>query len=422
MGSIQDSQQTLAIRDASGKFMSALDAYEQVTKKYGGSEEVAHKGEIAVARHAMTNDGIKLLQEIRGPIDSVYGFFEMGSQASAIRCLIAMGAFDRIPTEGSITISKLAAELSADPKLLARLMRIVSVTGPFQQVQEDEYAHTPFSKAYLIPEVRGMYTLIFDDMYPPWNKMHEFLASRGWKSDGEERDNAYTYAHQTGGKSIWEHLKQYPERVKALNLGMGAQTATTMWSVDIVDFKALLAPKNTDKDDVLVVDIGGGKGHCLKRINNAIPDIDGRLVLQDRLEVISDTYDLDPTRFEKYEYNFFDPQPIKGKYISVGSRAHIYYIRRVLHDWPDHLCVGILKNIANAMEPGKSRLVIAEIVVPPTGGDSETGWMDLVLMTVTGVERSAKDWEELLNAAGLKLEKIYTSPGTNHGAVQAVLA
>jgi hypothetical protein len=93
-----------------------------------------------------------------------------------------------------------------------------------------------------------------------------------------------------------------------------------------------------------------------------------------------------------------------------------------LHDWPDHLCVDILKNIANAMEPGKSRLVIAEIVVPPTGGDSETGWMDLVLMTVTGVERSAKDWEELLSAAGLKLEKIYTSPGTNHGAIQAVLA
>lgn len=74
---------------------------------------------------------------------------------------------------------------------------------------------------------------------------------------------------------------------------MGAQTAMTMWSVDIVDFKALLTLKKKNRDDVLVVDIGGGKGHCLKRINNAIQDIEGRLVLQDRPEVISDTYDLD---------------------------------------------------------------------------------------------------------------------------------
>lgn len=74
------------------------------------------------------------------------------------------------------------------------------------------------------------------------------------------------------------------------------------------------------------------------------------------------------------------------------------------------------------MVPGKSRLIIAEIVVPSTGGDSETGWMDLVLMTVTSVERSAKDWERLLSAAGLKLEKIYTSSDTNHGGVQAMVA
>lgn len=162
-------------------------------------------------------------------------------------------------------------------------------------------------------------------MYPPWVKMHEFLASRGWKSDGEERDNAYTYAHQTGGKSFWEHLKQYPKRVEALNLGMGAQTATTMWSVDIVDFRALLASKKTNKDDVLVVDVGGGKGHCLQRINKSISDIEGRLVLQDRPEVISDTYDLDSSRIEKYEYNFFEPQPIQGKRISCRLPHITFY-------------------------------------------------------------------------------------------------
>lgn len=78
MSSIQDStHETLAIHDAIDQVTSALATYEQVTKKYEGSEEVAHKGEIAVAHNALTQNAIQLLQSIRGPIDTVYGFFEM---------------------------------------------------------------------------------------------------------------------------------------------------------------------------------------------------------------------------------------------------------------------------------------------------------------------------------------------------------
>jgi hypothetical protein len=92
-----------------------------------------------------------------------------------------------------------------------------------------------------------------------------------------------------------------------------------------------------------------------------------------------------------------------------------------LHDWPDHICIDILKNTAAAMEKGKSCIVIAECLVPPVGTDLETAWLDLGMMALTGAERTQKDWEELLDAAGLKLERVYTAPGTNHGAMQAVL-
>jgi hypothetical protein len=44
--------------------------------------------------------------------------------------------------------------------LLVRLMRIVTIVGPFEQVREEEYSHTPFSKILLVPEVRGMFTLV----------------------------------------------------------------------------------------------------------------------------------------------------------------------------------------------------------------------------------------------------------------------
>lgn len=102
--------------------------------------------------------------------------------------------------------------------------------------------------------------------------------------------------------------------------------------------------------------------------------------------------------------------------------APIYYIRRCLHDWPDVDCVRILKVIAAAMTPEVSKLVISEIVLPSIAADVESGWMDLTMMTLSGRERTEKQWVNLLTLSNLKLQKIHRGPGTNYAAVEAVLA
>lgn len=101
--------------------------------------------------------------------------------------------------------------------------------------------------------------------------------------------------------------------------------------------------------------------------------------------------------------------------------ALIYYIRRCLHDWSDELCIKILTLLAEAMTPGKSRLLIAEIVLPAVGADLEAGWMDLTMMTLTGTERTEKQWATLLDASGFNLDRVHTAPGTNYGVVEASL-
>ena len=110
-------------------------------------------------------------------------------------------------------------------------------------------------------------------------------------------------------------------------------------------------------------------------------------------------------------------------YVSNNSPigALIYYIRRCLHDWPDSECVSILKQIAGAMEPNISRLLISEIVVPETGADVEAGWMDMTMITCAGRERTVSDWNKLLDLSGLKLGKVYHAPGTNYAVVEANL-
>lgn len=69
--------------------------------------------------------------------------------------------------------------------------------------------------------------------------------------------------------------------------------------------------KKDEKDEVLLVDVGGGIGHDLLEFKKKIPDISGRLVLQDQPHVIRQI-DQISNGIESIAHDFFTPQPIKG--------------------------------------------------------------------------------------------------------------
>lgn len=73
------------------------------------------------------------------------------------------------------------------------------------------------------------------------------------------------------------------------------------------------------------------------------------------------------------------------------------------------------------MEPSVSRLLIAEMVLPAQGANPETSWYDIAMMCAGGMERTEKQWVELLDASGLKLGKVWQVPGSNHSVVEAYL-
>lgn len=91
----------------------------------------------------------------------------------------------------------------------------------------------------------------------------------------------------------------------------------------------------------------------------------------------------------------------------------MYFLRRVLHDWSDEVCIGILEKIAKAMTPD-SRVVVNEFLVPEIGADPEACWVDLVMMSFAGTERTTSQFESILDAAGLKLTNIYSSKKTHY--------
>lgn len=90
----------------------------------------------------------------------------------------------------------------------------------------------------------------------------------------------------------------------------------------------------------------------------------------------------------------------------TGSK--FYYLRNVLHNYPDEKCLAILRNLVDAM--GKESVTLIDDVVLP---DFNVPWqimqLDLTMMiALASMERTKEQWYHLLDSAGLKILKIDT--------------
>lgn len=75
------------------------------------------------------------------------------------------------------------------------------------------------------------------------------------------------------------------------------------------------------RDEALLVDVGGNKGHDLEEFITKWPDCPGRLVLQDLPHVINDAVSLHPS-IEPMVHDFFTEQPVKGRPYAYVSWQH----------------------------------------------------------------------------------------------------
>lgn len=91
--------------------------------------------------------------------------------------------------------------------------------------------------------------------------------------------------------------------------------------------------------------------------------------------------------------------------------AHVYFMRRFLHDFYADVCIQFVKNTAEAMGPD-SRLIITDMLIPDkveVNGPKELYWLDFNLMSMSGKEKTLKEFNEIFDAAGLELVKVYPS-------------
>ncbi|KAJ6111287.1 hypothetical protein N7486_003522 [Penicillium sp. IBT 16267x] len=103
------------------------------------------------------------------------------------------------------------------------------------------------------------------------------------------------------------------------------------------------------------------------------------------------------------------------------GRARAYYFRAIFHDWPDRICKRILLNTISAMSALYSRIVIVDFVLPDINVPRMQSAMDIQMMSIgAGVERSKKQWMDLLASVGLRINGIWNSNPAMEAVIEAV--
>jgi hypothetical protein len=197
--------------------------------------------------------------------------------------------------------------------------------------------------------------------------------------------------------------------------------------------------KGLDRDAPLLVDVGGSTGHDLAEFRRKHPEVQGQFILQDLPEVIEKAQTLISPDIKAMEHDFFKEQPVKGTCIRHHSKiiffstiifsngfvsgARAYFMHSILHDWPDNKCQEILTNLAQAMKPGYSKILINENVIPDTDADWQTTSLDIIMMSLfASQERTERQWHALAESAGLKIVNIFTAEKGVESLIECELA
>ena len=146
-------------------------------------------------------------------------------------------------------------------------------------------------------------------------KIHQFA---------DEPGEVTLFEYALGTKTIFGLLEKNSEQKKSFDDYMASRRLTNepQW-FDIYPAAEALKNVRDGPGSALLVDIGGGPGQELSRFKEHHPDIPGRLILQDLpLTLTRERVEKLPSGIEAMEYDFFTPQPIKGR--EINYERYVY--------------------------------------------------------------------------------------------------
>jgi hypothetical protein len=294
------------------------------------------------------------------------------------------------------------------------MMRAIAGQALVTEVAADTYARTPWAETLADDaSFQGMYGGFYHELNSPmFRSLPAYLQKTGFKNPTDVDDCNFQF-WRGAGANMFQYVGTNPLLTSDFNDAMECHSRynLTPW-VDVYPTDTIVAAakaRGLETSGPLVVDIGGGKGHDLKKFLARHPDTPpGSLVLQD-LPSILQGVEADLARdgaaaaaISVQPHDFFTPQP------DAARHARVYFMHNVLHDWPDAAARQILQALAPAMERGYSRLLIHESLVSSEKPLSRVTVSDLTMMAcLAAAERAEEQWRELVAGVGMRIVKIW---------------
>ncbi|KAA8575032.1 hypothetical protein EYC84_004253 [Monilinia fructicola] len=325
-------------------------------------------------RKKIIDDLRDLSIELETPWDSMQRIMYLQLQLTGAQIGCDMKLFEIMAARKEpMTVDQLSRETHSDPAFLARFLRYLASVRMIRETGKNTFEASKVTEALAQKGSKGGIGHYFYSLGPTLQATPDYLAQREYK---DITDNTCAPAQIAFNTNIpyFYWVQQQPRLINYFG-----------------DFM------NWDPKEPVFVDVGGGFGHKCLEFRMEKPDVPGRVILQDLDHAIENALPMKDVELEVHD--FFTPQIVKGA-------KYYYYMRNILHDYPDEKCRIILKHLKDAMGPD-SAILIDDMVIPETGAHWHATQIDFVMMTVlASTERTEEQWHALLASAGLKAKKI----------------
>ncbi|RJE22851.1 O-methyltransferase [Aspergillus sclerotialis] len=399
----------IEVPSPASKIIAGLDAIQYET--FNGNE---------VERLQVRAAARLLLSRLETPHERTWGFcFEHPVVYAALQTGIDVGLWkawtDIGGGEKSIDELVKLTTPTVDTNLLRRLFRLLAAFYVVEETGEDTFKPTPFSYAIgdESTKIRASLQAGTNHYISTGLNLPSYLSKISYKEPTDANKSNYSET-DPDGLAFFARCQKNPNFYEAFTGHMEAWTAgKTPWT-KVYDTNKLLDGAKLDEGSPFVVDVGGNTGIDISHVLAKHPDLPaGSLVLQDLPEIIANAK-VDP-KITAMAHDFFLPQPVKG------SRA--YFMHAVLHNWPYDKAKQLLENTRDAMKKGYSKLLVCDIVLPPTGASISQSTMDVEMMAIMSAsERTENAWRKLLTDSGFKISSFWPDPQQYEMIIEAEVA
>lgn len=287
---------------------AALRAAEELVEALKGQPRASAAEHLALLERV---DKVRTLLET--PYDVIERQQETMCTAGAMYTLIMTGAIKKIPDEGTITADKLAAEMNMDVSAIQRLMRVAVVSGFFTEPAPNTYAHNTLSQAYQL-HAQGPFFVLCMDFNRMYSSLPDYFKTHKPEELYDLKKSPFCFSIGKEGKTYYEAIDENPEQRGIWNSCLQI-IEKNMPVSGMFPWESLKAMVEKEPERPFIVDVAGGRGQALLKLQEEIPGVyGGKLVLQDLPIVINTLKPEDIPGIEPMAYDIFTPQPVKSEF------------------------------------------------------------------------------------------------------------